>query len=313
MSEGIDIYNKYQTVTDWSAVRRADITWCYQKVSDGNTLRVPQTVGLARSAGVSQGGYHFSQPGSPVEQANILVNQCEKYGLIDLNPCLDMEDNPVGSGRANIPPAEKANFVIAFGRQVLARGHGFTLYANNSDWGFFGPKVMAALPQTFRWVARYGANPTVGWDAHQYTSSGSCPGIISNGLDRNRGKVPLNNRVDDDMPLDQGDQQSREAIQKWVWFWDIGGGRTAGSILFDSNNQIRGLTGSVQKLTDLVVADAANDVTIEQVSQALEGFVTAKLAPIVREVLNGVDITVDVNKEELANTMLNRMFERLQQ
>jgi len=311
MSEGIDIYSRYQTVTDWSAVKRADITWCYQKVSDGMSTREPQA--NRNYAGVSQGGYHFSQPGSPVEQAKILLSQCEKYGLLDLNPCLDMEDNPSGSGKDNIRPEQKADYIIAFGRWVLSRGHGFTLYANNSDWGFFGSKVMQALPQTFRWVARYGANPTVGWDAHQYTSSGSCPGITSNGLDRNRGKVPLNKRVDDDMSLDPNDQQSREAIQKWIWFWDIGGGRTAGSVLFDSNNQIRGLTSSVQKLTNLVVADDANDVTLEQVTQALEGFVTTKLAPVVREVLSGADFTVDVDKEGLAEEMLNRMYGRLQQ
>lgn len=309
MPEGIDIYSKYQTVTDWNAVRRADITWCYQKVSDGNTLRVPQSVGLARSAGVAQGGYHFSQVGSPVEQADILLNQCTKYGLLDLNPCLDMEDNPANSGRANIPPAQKADFVIAFGRRILARGHGFTLYANNSDWGFFGPKVMTALPQTFRWVARYGANPTVIWDAHQYTSSGSCPGIISNGLDRNRGKIPLN-RKNVDMPL-SGDDFKYLLYDNPIQ--DYGNLSQLLAEIKDRSRAAAALGVSIQKLTDLVVADSTNDLTREQFEGMLEGFFTTKVGPIIREVIREIDLEVTVNKEEIAEEVLNRMYGRLQQ
>lgn len=313
MAEGIDIYSRFQTVYDWKAVRAADIIWCYQKVSDGLTTRSPQTVSAAKAAGVKQGGYHFSQVGSPVDQADILLAQCEKYGLLDLNPCLDMEDNPPSLNKPNIPHLQKPDFVIAFGRRILSRGHGFTLYANNSDWQYLGPKVMAALPQTFRWVARYGANPTVTWDAHQYTSSGSCPGITSNGLDRNKGKVPLNTKVEDDMPLNVNDQQSREAIQKWIWYWDIGGGATAASALFAARNQSAALTQSVQKLIDLTIANEANDFNEEKFNAALEGFFTTKVGPILQSVLAEADFTVDVDKAELAEEMLNRLYGRLEQ
>lgn len=199
MSEGIDIYSAYQTVTDWNKVRAADIDWCYQKVSDGFTTRTPQSVSAGKSAGVAQGGYHFSQVGSPVDQANLLLSQCRKYGTLDLNPCLDLEDNPPTSGKPNIPDNEKADWAVFFGRTVFDSGNGFTLYANNSDWQLIQAKLMAALPSTFRWVARYGAAPTVIYDAWQYTSTGSCPGISASGLDRNRGKKPLN-RIVDDMP-----------------------------------------------------------------------------------------------------------------
>lgn len=193
MAEGIDIYSAYQTVNDWNSVRAAGIEWCYQKVSDGLTTRTPQTVAAGIRAGVRQGGYHFSQPGSPQGQADLLMNQCEKYGTVDLSPCLDMEDNPASSGKPNIPNNQKAEWAIAFGIALLNQDYSFTLYANDSDWKniLYAP-VMKALPGTFRWVARYGGNPTVTYDAHQYTSTGSVAGISARGVDRNRGKIPLN-------------------------------------------------------------------------------------------------------------------------
>lgn len=311
MPEGIDIYSRYQTVTDWRAVRAADVTWCYQKVSDGSGTRNPQTVAAGRAAGVLQGGYHFSQVGSPVDQANLLVNRCEAFGLVDLNPCLDMEDNPPDSGVPNIPTNQKADFVIAFGRQVLRRGHGFTLYANNFDWGLFGAKVMAALPQTFRWVARYGANPTVGWDAHQYTSSGSCPGVRSNGLDRNRGKIPVNRRGEQEVELS-------DKIRTWAGE-DLPLDRVfAGTLgrLVDMHpwaQQIPGLVNSIQKLTNLVIADSANDVTEETFKEALRGFFTSEVGPALREALAEIDFKVEVDPENIATATINKLYGRLEQ
>lgn len=191
--EGIDIYIKFQTVNSWNQVKAADIGWCYQKVSDGLGTRNVQSPAAARQAGVLQGGYHFSQPGDPVRQANILVDRVELFGMVDLNPALDLEDNPPNSGLPNIPNSQKADWAIAFGRQVVARGHGFTLYANDSTWGIIRAKVTAALPNTFRWVARYrSAPPDSPWDAWQYTSAGSVPGVSAASVDRNKGSVPIN-------------------------------------------------------------------------------------------------------------------------
>lgn len=202
MPEGIDIYVANQTVTSWAQVKASDIDWCYQKVSDGLTIR---SINPGPFAGVAQGGYHFSQPGSPVDQANLLVNRCEALGLVDLNPALDLEDNVAGSGKVNIPDSQKAPWTVAFGRQVFNRGHGFTLYANDSTWKIIYNTVMNSLPSTFRWVARYRtAPPDTPYDAWQYTSSGSCPGIRTGSLDRNRGKKPLNSRGTD-MPLTDED------------------------------------------------------------------------------------------------------------
>jgi GH25 family lysozyme M1 (1,4-beta-N-acetylmuramidase) len=194
MAEGIDIYVKYQQVTDWDKVKAAGISYAYHKLSDGLTTRDANDVGAGSAAGIAQGGYHFSQPGDPVEQADVLIGQCIKWKAFGLNPALDLEDNPVGSGKPNIPDAQKADWAISFGRRILNRGQGFTLYANNSDMQLVQAKVRAALPQTHFWVARYGAKPSINYDSWQYTSAGTVPGIRGT-VDRNTGSIPFNWRT----------------------------------------------------------------------------------------------------------------------
>jgi GH25 family lysozyme M1 (1,4-beta-N-acetylmuramidase) len=288
MPEGIDVYIANQTVTSWSQVRASDIDWCYQKVSDGSGTR---QINPGPFAGVAQGGYHFSQPGSPVDQANLLVNRCEALGLIDLNPALDLEDNPPTSGRANIPNNQKAAFAINFGRQVLARGHGFTLYANDSTWQSIYNQVMSALPQTFRWVARYRtAPPITPYDAWQYTSSGSCPGISTGSLDRNRGKKPLN-RKNVDMPLADPDFKYLFYDTKIQEFGNLS------QLLEYVKLTVKGTATAVDGLKNLIIADDANDVTAEGVANALRGLIQAELVPAVvasvDSALAGLEVNVD--------------------
>ncbi len=313
MPEGIDIYKANQTVTSWATVRANDIDWCYQKVSDGTGTR---SINPGPFAGVAQGGYHFSQPGSPVDQANLLVNRCEALGLIDLNPALDLEDNPPDSGRANIPDSQKASFAIAFGRQVLARGHGFTLYANDSDWQMIYSQVMSALPDTFRWVARYRiAPPETPYDAWQYTSSGSCPGISTGSLDRNRGKKPLNRGKD--MPLTEEDLNAIHKKVWYTWIWSQNNGATGQNASFALdmiNNATKGLATSITALKDLIIADNANDVTAEALAAALEPLISGKLVPAVLDSLNATleHLQVEVDNKALTEYLVNDLRSRLE-
>lgn len=308
--EGIDIYSKFQTVTSWNQVRAADIGWCYQKVSDGTGTRTVQSPTAGRAAGVLQGGYHFSQPGDPVAQANLLVNQCTALGLLDLNPALDLEDNPPGGG-ANIPDSQKADWAIAFGRQVMARGHGFTLYANDSTWGLIKSKVMAALPDTFRWVARYRVSPPDNpYDAWQYTSSGSVPGISAGSVDRNKGKIPLNGvnvvaLTDDDL-----NKIHQKIWYTWIWSQNNGAtGQNASFVLSMILDATKGLSTSVQALKDLIIASDANDVTAEQVAQALQGTIVAEVVPAVHDAL--LNANVEVDKDAIANAVADTIRGRL--
>lgn len=321
--EGIDIYSKFQTVTSWNQVRAADIGWCYQKVSDGTGTRTVQSPGAGRAAGVLQGGYHFSQPGDPVAQANLLVNQCTALGLLDLNPALDLEDNPPGGG-ANIPDSQKADFAVAFGRQVLARGHGFTLYANDSTWGLVKNRVMSALPSTFRWVARYRtAPPDNPYDAWQYTSSGSVPGISAGSVDRNKGKIPLNGGS---MALDLSDknfiidclghsaagrtgQNGENNLSGW-WYNDrFEGNLNFAQVFFGMRDKVNALTTAITSLTNLVIQDAANDVTAQQVAEALQGLIVSEVVPAVHDALS--DASVEVDNDAIANAVADTLRSRL--
>lgn len=304
--EGIDIYSKFQTVTNWNSVRAADIGWCYQKVSDGTTTRAVQSPAAGKAAGVLQGGYHFSQPGDPVAQANFLVDRCTSLGMLDLNPALDLEDNPPGVG-SNIPDSQKADWAIAFGRQVLARGHGFTLYANDSTWSLVKAKLMSALPQTFRWVARYRTTPPDNpYDAWQYTSSGSVPGIVASSVDRSKGKIPSNGGemvldgsdatvVWDGAVVDKNTNSTTKAREVLGWaHWEA----------HQANVKLGGLSTAISDLRALIIADDANDVTAEAVAQALRGVIVAEVVPAVKqaaqEALVDVDVEATLSDEKVA-------------
>jgi lysozyme len=185
MPEGIDVYQKYQQVTDWKRVRAADIQFAYVKLSDGvNTRNDGGYVAGGRAAGVKMGGYHYAQPGDPIAQANLLVSRCAATGAVDLAPALDLE-------APFVPGLAARDFAIKFLKQVKARGHRPCIYGNNSMLSDVLPAVRAQVPDVVVWCARYGGTPTVGYDVHQYADNGSVPGIIGS-VDRNRGRVPYN-------------------------------------------------------------------------------------------------------------------------
>ena len=185
MAEGIDVYAKYQTVTDWGAVRRAGKEFAYVKVSDGTDTRGDNGyVAGAHAAGIDVGGYHYAQFGDPITQARLLCNRVAQLGALDLAPALDLED-PFA------PNANAASFAVAFLTEVRRSGHRPALYANDSMLKVILGAVLAAVPDVLVWCARYGAKPTVAHDVWQYSKSGTVPGI--KGLvDLNQGAVPRN-------------------------------------------------------------------------------------------------------------------------
>lgn len=211
MSEGIDIYVDFQTVTNWQAIRSSGIEWAYHKLSDGTWLRPDNNAAEGRKAGVLQGGYHFSQPGFPVDQANILVSQCQKYGALDLAPALDLEDNPASLGKANIPDSEKAGWAVTFGHQIEATGNTFNLYANDSTMSYVQPIVRNHLPKALFWVAQYSHPPINHYDTWQYSSSGHIPGIAAQAVDRSNGTTPLNHGGND--MFEQPDRDALNALK----------------------------------------------------------------------------------------------------
>ena len=200
MPNGIDIYTKYQTVTNWNSVRGAGYEFAYVKVSDGNEDKPDNGWGAqGRAAGVAMGAYHYAQPGDPVAQANRLCDRSIQAGLTDLAPALDLE-SPF------TPNQDAINFAIAFLRQVKARGFRPCLYASDSMMRTVRGPVKIAVPDTFIWVARYGANPSVPYDLWQYSSSGRVPGISAAGVDLDTGVIPFNDSAEADLTPEESNR-----------------------------------------------------------------------------------------------------------
>jgi lysozyme len=189
MAEGVDLYQKYNKVSSWTAVRNAGITFAYVKLSDGMTTRDDGGyVAGGRGVGIAMGGYAYAQPGNPVGQANLLCDRAEATRATDLAPALDIEDN---SSIHTWGTNEAVDFSCDYLQRIKARGHRACLYANNSMLKSILARVKIEVPDVIVWAARYGADPTVVHDVHQYTSSGAVAGI-SGAVDRNKGVVPRN-------------------------------------------------------------------------------------------------------------------------
>ena len=213
--EGIDVYERYQRVTSWSAVRAAGKRFVYIKVSDGNSNR--SDAGYARgakAAGIYAGGYHYAQFGDPVAQANRLVDRCIATGATDLAPCLDLE-SPFGAN------AHAADFAVRFLRQIKRRGFRPCLYANNSMMKAVQPRVKREVPDTYFWVARYAGNTStaklrpagVTWHLHQYSQYGLVNGIGGR-VDLNDGIIPLNKTQTAPKPKTPEDEAHMKPLYK---------------------------------------------------------------------------------------------------
>src|SRR2546423_11021275 len=195
MAEGIDVYTKFQAVTNWNSVRQAGKEFCYVKVSDGTSARPTNGYGPAgRSAGVLMGAYHYAQFGDATAQANLLCDRVVAEKLYDLAPALDLE-SPFTANQAAV------DFSIAFLNRVKARGHRPAMYANQALLSTLisgisiRDRIKRAVPDAWIWCAKYSTNPpSVGHDVWQYTSGGTVPGISASAVDLNKGIIPVNNR-----------------------------------------------------------------------------------------------------------------------
>lgn len=194
MALGIDVYSRFQTVTDWQAVKKHGVTFVYVKLTDGGGLpnggRNPgdALVAGAKSVGIPVGGYHFVQASpSPEKQAELFIAEVRRLGATGCAPMLDMEDNPPGSSAPNIPDARKRAFSISFCNRVAQLGFKPGVYMNNALAKILRPDQWG-VPNLVIWIARYGAKPDAAagrYDVHQYSSSGQVPGIRASSVDLN--------------------------------------------------------------------------------------------------------------------------------
>jgi len=192
---GIDIYRKYQTVTDAAAVVRAGVRFAWFKGTDGGGL----PPGGPADREVSQLGsripvglYHYAQLGDPEEQARVLAAEVHRLRANGLPPALDLED-PHTPGSAAAIFARR--FLTELKRQGFPR---VALYASTSMLtGIRADDIRRDIDGVVIWAARYGSNDGLNHglggytghvDVHQFTSAGRVAGIT--------GSVDLNNATD---------------------------------------------------------------------------------------------------------------------
>lgn len=188
MALGLDIY-RYQTVTNWNAVRdhlnrEGGNPYIWVKLTDGGApaiVRGDVQVRGSKSVGIPTGGYHYAQfSPSPEAQADILLGEVDRLGAHGLVPMLDLE--------APFSPNQQAkDFGLRFCARMAARGRRHGVYMSDSFARTLRPDLWPTAPVV--WIARYGGRPEAPHDLHQFSSSGSVPGIV--------GSVDLNESYND--------------------------------------------------------------------------------------------------------------------
>lgn len=307
MALGIDIY-RYQTVTDWAAVKRHGVSFVYVKGSDGGGPAMVRADGQTRGAqkaGLPVGLYHYAQLSpSPEAQADVLTAEVRRLNATGLPPALDLED-------PHQPGKVAREFVHRFLNRLRVNGFkSVCLYANTSMLAGIGGPEIDDDPDVVIWAAAYGPNDgrrhSLTYrgrvNIHQYTSVGTLPGI-SGRVDLNESLTALPDayRGDNDMPLTNEDARLvAEAV--WdthrphldadnnlilpMWMWAVGANM--------------GAWLAAQR--ELPAPDTGGIV------QAL----TTQLVPIVREVMeeqaSRIDRVSDLDDTEIAEAVARRIM-----
>lgn len=198
MTFGIDVYDRYQDITNLLALQQSPFDWAYVKGTDGGgraPVRADEFVRLLKPI-MPVGLYHYAQLSpTPEAQANVLADEVARLKAYGLPPALDLEDPHPAAYTTQA-------FALRFLLQLKVRGFPRVgLYANTSmlnairAWEL-DAKLGGGL---LIWAADYGGNdadyddedrqrlarryPHPVW-IHQYSSTGSVPGIPGN-VDKN--------------------------------------------------------------------------------------------------------------------------------
>lgn len=285
---GIDIYERYQDVSNWAAVARHGVRFCWIKASDGGTTfrtdpnrRPDALVAGARSVGIAVGLYHYAQfSPSPEAQADVLMGEVRRLGATGLPPALDLE-SPFS------PNSAARDFAIRFLRRLVDHHRVRpAVYGNTSMFAGIRPDTWD-IPGLVIWAADYGANtgtrnpdlrPYIGRaDVHQYTSKGTVPGIA--------GRVDLNETITD--ALQEGDDMAGELADKVMQFMieRLEGlpddhpfhGKHVGDVLLDSTGYAR----SANAKLDTLLETSGQALTPEQLQQLADLIATRVPANLV--------------------------------
>lgn len=138
----------------------------------------------ASAAGIPIGVYFFTQAISEAEaraEARYTMELIKGYKL-SLPIFIDTEDAGRGAGRADhgkLSRDKRTAIIKAFCDEVQREGYAAGVYASENWYKSY--LNLSELSNTFLWVAKYSAiEPSVKWNAWQYTDRGRIGGINSN-------------------------------------------------------------------------------------------------------------------------------------
>lgn len=225
MPPGVDLFARYNQVSDWRAVAAAGIRDVYVKLTNGAAAASPpgdSYVAGARGVGLAVGGYHYALAGDPVAQARAFAGELRRLAATDIAPALDFEDSSLPlSGSAG------RSWIVAFLSELhrqLPELPRLALYSSGSVLAALGAgSITVPGVQLVIWEAEYGPNdgrehPVTRYaghvDVHQYTSTGHVPGIS--------GWVDMDDVLTDiteaDMPLTDDDvNRIAHRVANWVF------------------------------------------------------------------------------------------------
>lgn len=209
MARGLDLYQRYNTVRNWQAVKAAGCSWVWLKVTDGFGKAIVAADAYtrgAKSVGIPVGGYHFAQKGDPRRQARVFADELNRLGAVDIIPALDIESNEALD--LHWGATEGRDFSIQFLQELRRFFPRVALYSSTSELkAFRALDICNQVPDTVVWEANFSSNngvrhslPTNNWapfrGAHQFTSNGRWDGI-DGAVDVNESFVDLTMEGDD--------------------------------------------------------------------------------------------------------------------
>ena len=138
----------------------------------------------ATKAGVNLGVYFVTQAISEVEarlEARYTIGLIKGYKLT-LPIFIDSEDANKGAGRADsgkLSRNKRTAILKAFCEEIQKEGYAAGIYA--SEYWLKDLCDISKLKSYYLWVAKYSTKePSIEWDAWQYTSAGRIDGVIGN-------------------------------------------------------------------------------------------------------------------------------------
>ena len=195
---GVDV-SHYQTVTSWSQVKAAGITFAWDKATEGETYTDPDYLTNAVAgvnAGVYMGAYHFAHPDThgttagAVAEANYFLSVAQPYIIAcELPPALDYETDVSSS----MTGAQQVAWIEAWMNTVkTATGITPIIYTDGSIANELTSSIASYCDL---WIATDNGSSTTppttyqmgpwypNWSFNQYSWTGSVTGISGSGLD----------------------------------------------------------------------------------------------------------------------------------